>query len=214
MTTGAGPIDEGYVKYDCDWHEALLPDASSVAELDRWRRLLHTAGLIGHYTEHGVGFGNLSVRAGDAGQFVISGTQTGQLAVTDAAHYCLVTAVDIDGNRVVATGPVPPSSESLTHAALYALDARIMAVVHAHSAALWDQWRDRLPTTSADVPYGTPAMAHEFERLWRDTAFSDQRIAVMAGHDEGLVSVGASLAEAATRMLELAGHGRAPSAPG
>lgn len=205
MSAGAGPIDEGYVKYRCDWHEAPLPDASRVDELDRWRRSLRAAGLIGYYTEHGIGYGNLSVRLGDAGQFVISGTQTGLLETTDAAHYSLVTFVDIDGNRVAATGPVPPSSESLTHAALYGLDPAIMAVVHAHSRKLWELWRNRLPTTSADVAYGTPAMAHEFERLWRDTVFADTRVAVMAGHDEGLVSVGASLAEAATRMLELAG---------
>ncbi len=46
-------------------------------------------------------------------------------------------------------------------------------------------------------------MANEFRRLYRDTDFRQTRLAVMAGHEEGLISVGSDLQEAATRILDL-----------
>ena len=195
-------IDEGYVKYDSVFSEGPPPDADRVAALNRWRKPLRDAGLVGHDERHDVGFGNLSVRVDDV-RFVISGTQTGHIARTGGQHYALVTDVDIDANRVSCTGPVQASSEALTHAALYALDDAIGAVVHVHSAAMWAALRGQWPTTRADVPYGTPAMAREFERLWQETDFSSRRLAVMAGHEDGIVSIGADLGEAAERVLSL-----------
>jgi hypothetical protein len=49
-------------------------------------------------------------------------------------------------------------------------------------------------------------MAREFARLYRETAFRHDRIAVMAGHEDGLVTFGDSIADAARRMLEIAGR--------
>lgn len=194
-------IDEGYIKYDSDWTPGEAPDADLTSLLTNWRRPLFDAGLIGHYDDIGVGYGNLSVRAAGHGCFIISGTQTGQRTNTDGRHYALVTGYDIGGNRVSSTGPVQASSESLTHAAIYDLDESIGAVVHVHSRRLWDQLIDQVPTTGSNVSYGTPEMAQEFTRLYRDEDFADQGIAVMAGHDEGIVSIGTDLEQAATRIL-------------
>ncbi|MDJ0938535.1 MAG: class II aldolase/adducin family protein [Woeseiaceae bacterium] len=199
MSESPTGIDEGYVKYDSRWTPGPAPAQDVVDELNRWRAPLHAAGLIGHYVEHDVGFGNLSLRVDDG--FVISGTQTGHIANTTADHYVLVTRVDIDANRVDCTGPVQASSEALTHAALYALSDDVGAVVHVHSPELWAALKNVLPTAVEDVPYGTPDMAREFIRLWRNSDFAASGVAVMAGHDEGLVSVGRTLAEAAERML-------------
>ncbi len=196
------PIDEGYVKYQSDWIDGAAPDRNLVAELDRWRAPLFEAGLIGHDDVHNVGFGNLSVRA-DGDRFVISGTQTGHIPATGPEHYCLVTAVDADANRVTCVGPIQASSESMTHAALYALDPEIRAVVHVHSRELWERYNGTFPTTRPEVRYGTPEMAREFERLWLETDFAGARIAVMAGHDDGLVSIGESLQQATEAMLAL-----------
>ncbi len=196
-------IDEGYVKYVSDWTQGPAPDREATDLLETWRQPLYQAGLIGHYTALGVGFGNISVRCRGTGQFVISGTQTGHLARTSAADYALITAIDIDENRVSCTGPVQASSESLTHAAIYALSSGINAVVHVHSRMLWDRLRGRLPTTGAGIAYGTPEMAHEFARLYRNTDFATNGIAVMAGHDEGIVGIGQSLEEAARRILRI-----------
>ncbi len=203
MIDATGPIDEGYVKYVSEWTVGPAPDSGIVAELNHWRGRLYAQGLIGHYAQLGIGFGNISARVGQSSRFVISGTQTGHIEQTTAEDYALVTDVDIGANRLRCSGPVQASSEALTHAALYALSADINAVVHAHSAALWQRHVHALPTSDEAVAYGTPAMALEFERLWRSSAFADVGIAIMAGHDEGIVSIGASLEEAARRMLEL-----------
>jgi len=198
-------IDEGYIKYNSYWTKAPVPATAAAAtdELEAWRRPLIEAGLIGYYEEHGVGYGNISIRCGEPGQFLISGTQTGHIARTDKTHYSLVTAYNTYANIVNSVGPVQASSEAMTHAALYELDSNIGAIVHVHSDVLWPRFLNKLPTTRADVAYGTPQMADEFRRLYRDTAFRRTALAVMAGHDEGLLSFGTTLQEAATRMLDL-----------
>lgn len=197
-------IDEGYIKFDSTWTLGPAPDAKLTTLLDSWRRPLFDAGLIGHYDDLGVGYGNLSVRAGGGRQFVISGTQTGHIESTSGQHYALVTDYDIDANRVCSTGPVEASSESLTHAAIYDLDPAINGVVHVHSESLWRASLSQLPTAAGDISYGTPGMARELGRLYRETDFATRGVAVMAGHEEGIIAFGASLEEAANRILALA----------
>lgn len=203
-------IDEGYTKYRVEWNPAPPLPEDAVAEINDCRNRLHAAGLVGHYAEHGVGFGNLSTRA-DGHGFVISGTQTGHIESTDRRHWAVVVDYDIDANRVTCEGPVQASSEALTHAAIYELDVGIRAIAHAHSGELWNRLLDRIPTTSPDVPYGTPEMAREFRRLYRETEFAETGVAVMAGHAEGLVAVAGDIREATRRLLALldeAGDGR------
>lgn len=207
MSDDAQGIDEGYVKYVSRWQTGPPPDVELVALLNRWRKPLFDAGLIGHYEDLHVGYGNISVRVGTSESFVISGTQTGHIEHATAGHYALVTAADIDANTVYCVGPIQASSEALTHAALYALSPAVGAVVHVHDRGLWAAHSGKLPTTDVSVPYGTPAMAHAFESLWESTDFAETGIAVMAGHEEGLVSIGTTLGEAAKRMLALASAG-------
>lgn len=195
-------IDEGYIKYRIDWQRSAPLPQARVAELDAWRRRLHAAGLVGHDARHDVGYGNVSVRDPEGGGFIITGTQTGHIEATGPAHYAQVTGFDLEGNRVSCRGPVKASSEALTHAALYTLDPAIGAVVHVHCQRAWQALIDRLPTTSCEVPYGTPAMAREFARLYRDSGFADDGVAVMAGHADGLVAIGATLEQAARRLLD------------
>jgi len=197
-------IDEGFIKFDCRWTKSPPLENGMINELNKWRRLLFDAGLVGQYKDTGIGFGNISMRSGSETQFVISGTQTGHLADLTGAHCCQVTDHDIRDNRISCHGPVRASSESLTHAAIYELDPAIQAVVHVHSDTLWRGLRDRIPTTNPDVAYGTPEMAEEFGRIYRDTDFASSEIAVMGGHDGGLISIGHNMAEAAGRFLEFA----------
>ena len=196
-------IDEGYVKYNVDWTPGAAPDSRLVAELNRCRAPLFRAGLIGHDERFDVGFGNLSIRTPAVGRFVITGTQTGHVEATTGDHYSLVTSVDIGANRVCCEGPVAASSETMTHAAIYALDEAIRAVVHVHSAALWQSLKHTLPTTRAEIAYGTPEMAAEFGRLWRETTFPAEGVAIMAGHEDGLLGFGATLEQASARILAL-----------
>jgi L-ribulose-5-phosphate 4-epimerase len=195
-------IDEGYIKFDCRWTESPPLDGDVVEEIIKWRRPLFDAGLVGHFADIGIGFGNISMRSNTPGRFIITGTQTGHLAELSGAHLAEVTDYDIQGNSLFCRGPVRASSESLTHAAIYELDPELNAVVHVHSDALWQALRDTVPTTDAAIPYGTPEMAQEFRRLYRHTDFASAGLAVMAGHEGGLISIGHDLARAASRFLD------------
>jgi L-ribulose-5-phosphate 4-epimerase len=196
-------LDEGYIKYQSRWSEAPAPDPATALLLEECRKPLFAAGLVGHYKNLGVGFGNISIRSKRPRQFLITGTQTGHIAATTEQHYSLVTDYDIERNEVRCSGPVQASSEAMTHAAIYELDPSIAAIVHVHSKTLWDEHLNNLPTTSPDVAYGTPEMAKEFRRLYSDTTFSSQGIAVMGGHEEGLIGFGESLEKAAAKILAL-----------
>lgn len=196
-------IDEGYTKFIVDWTDRTPVDHPAIDELDRWRRPLFDAGLVGRYEDEGIGYGNISVRQPGSREFLVSATQTGHLSSTGPDHYALVSAWDIDANRVTCRGALQASSESLTHAAIYELDGAICAVVHVHDLRLWRQLKGVAPTTAAEVAYGTPEMAREFKRLWRETGFAESGIAAMAGHESGIVSIGSTLAEAASRVLRL-----------
>ena len=88
------------------------------------------------------------------------------------------------------------------HAALYELSPDINAVVHVHSTPLWQKRMNSWPTTAASAAHGTPAMAGEFRRLYRETTFAQDGIAVMAGHEEGIVATGHDMAEACRRKLK------------
>lgn len=194
--------DNGHIKFQLDWQRAPAIASDLIRELADWRQLLYDAGLIGWYHDAGIGFGNLSARLGSSNSFVISGNSTGNLRLLGPEHFAIVTAVDLAANRITCRGPIRASSESMTHAALYALDPAIGAVVHVHSATLWEALRDEVPTTAAEVAYGTPAMARELQRLYRESDLCERRIAVMGGHFEGLVTTGQSIAEATLRILE------------
>jgi ribulose-5-phosphate 4-epimerase/fuculose-1-phosphate aldolase len=202
--------EEGVIKFDLDFSNATPVPPEMLRELNAWRKILWQLELIGQDPQRygGYGFGNVSQRLApfDAapGQraFVISGTQTGGRATLDASAYCSVTAYDPQRNRVVAEGPVRPSSESLTHAMIYALDAGIRVILHVHSADIWQHAETlHLPVTDPTVAYGTPAMALEVERLFRETVVRKKGIFSMGGHEDGIVAFGATTEAAGRRLV-------------
>jgi L-ribulose-5-phosphate 4-epimerase len=151
--------------------------------------------LIGVYA-NGVGFGNVSIRDGWSTSFYITGSATGglpQLTPTDCVR---VVAYDFARNWLSYEGAAIPSSESLTHAAIYESDPTISAVVHCHDSALWRTLLDRVPTTSKAVAYGTPEMAYEIMRLFTVSDVRSRKIFVMAGHEGGIVTFGKDLEKA------------------
>ena len=89
-----------------------------------------------------------------------------------------------------------PSSESLTHAAIYESDATAGAVVHCHCSRLWAAILNEAPTTSNAVEYGTPEMANEIMQLFKRTDVQRRKIVVMTGHEAGILTFGKDLEEA------------------
>lgn len=206
-------IDEGYIKYQCDWSKKDAIAPSAVTDLTRYRNALYQLDLIGEYP-NGIGFGNLSQKisgfttTSDASlvaplashPFIITGTQTGCLPTLSANDYALVTDFNPAQNTLTCQGQRKASSESLTHGIIYSSHPGIGAVIHVHSKQLWKQLLHQVPTTSADVPYGTPEMAAETQRLFKQTPLLQQKIFAMAGHEEGVVTFGETL-QIAYRVL-------------
>jgi L-ribulose-5-phosphate 4-epimerase len=193
------PRDEGVIKYSCDWEIAPPLDLQLLQPLITWRDRLWQEGLIGVYPD-GIGYGNISTKCPD-GTFLITGSQTGHLPQTNPNHYTTVDAWHIAHNSLHCRGAIKASSESLTHAALYDYSPAIQAIVHIHNRQLWEHYQNILPTTAATVPYGTPQMAAEMWRLMKASDLLTQKILIMAGHEEGIITFGATLEEAVEILL-------------
>lgn len=195
--------DEGVIRFDCRWTDALPTSHRSAAELIVWRDRLFEARLVGQDAD-GFGYGNVSVRSGHSGQFVITGSQTGGIPRLSRYDLTEVTAADIACNVVKCRGPVRASSESLTHAACYQADPGIGAVAHVHDHTMWERLRDVAPTTCPELEYGTPALALDILRLIAaNAAPASSGIVVMAGHADGLIAYGPDIETAASSLLAL-----------
>ncbi|MEM9304531.1 MAG: class II aldolase/adducin family protein [Pseudomonadota bacterium] len=194
---------EGVIKFQLDHRAGESVAPASVRSLTAWRALLHRLGLVGQDPARygGYGFGNVSVRV--AAGFIISGTQTGAPEWLPIEGWAHVTVVDLSANAVRSEGPVRPSSEALTHAACYALEPTIAAVLHVHCPELWAAAETLgLAETPADVAYGTPAMATAVRTAHVQAALGDRGLIAMGGHEHGIVSFGPSVAIAGSLLVE------------
>lgn len=217
--------DEGVIKYVLE-HRSRELDAGRPGEVGRlgeerrlgevlcklvaWRELLALTGLVGQNPARygGAGYGNVSARVGRPSEgrgrrtFVTTGTQTSGKRCVDVGDFAVVERYDYRLNRVWSYGPVAPSSESLTHAALYDVGPQIRSVLHAHSPVLWRRARElRIPITDPAAAYGTPAMAEEVQRLYQTRGLAELRILSMGGHEDGIVVFGRSPEEAGRVLM-------------
>lgn len=202
--TPARSEQEGVVKFRLEHEFGPAPCHPDLPALMRLRDALHARGVIG-VTAEGIGYGNVSMRVGDASagaaSFVISGTETGRLTHLDPSGCCLVTACDVERNRVWCRGPVAASSESMTHWAVYAAHVAMGCVLHVHSRRLFAiLLQAGAPATPADIAYGTPAMALAVRD--RAAAMQDGGILVMAGHADGILVFGRDSAVARAVLWE------------
>jgi len=161
-------IDDGIIKYDRSNFTQCGPIVLvEYSELEEWRKKLFDLELIGEYKEERIGYGNLSTvqdyriyHATTNTQFLITGTQTGRYKNLDGRFYTRVLDYDISKLKIKVMGPLEASSESLTHAAIYAANSNITAIFHIHSKAIWEGMiRDQDSFTAKDIPYGTVEMA-------------------------------------------------------
>ena len=132
---------------------------------------------------------------------MISGTATGGLKTLDENHYSMVTEYNLDTNSITCKGPLKASSESLTHAMVYETSSETNAVIHIHHLELWNKLMHQVPTSNENVPYGTPEMGYEIKRLFEESNLKKEKILVMAGHREGIISFGKDLEEAGNILL-------------
>lgn len=179
-------LDEGVIKFRCIRTERQILSNSDIAAPEETRKQLYSNGWIGVNAD-GIGYGNISIRWNKG--FIISATQTGNLPALTKEDYVYVSQADIASNVVHCTGVKDASSESMTHAALYAVDTAIRSVIHIHDNAMWKRLMHEIPFIATDIPYGTPEMAHAVAALYRSGRLNDKLFG-MAGHKGGLVSFG------------------------
>ena len=184
-----------YVKFTFERACADIAPFDTLTELNACRRKPLELRLIG-LDSSGIGFGNLSVRDGATTTFYITGSATGGLPKLSLTDCVRVVDCDFKKNWLRYEGTAIPSSESLTHAAIYESDSMTSAVIHCHDSALWAALLDRAPTTSKAVAYGTPEMAYEIIRLFEVGDVRSEKMFVMAGHKAGIVAFGKNLEDA------------------
>ncbi len=210
--------EEGVIKFEFEHSRESLARsryAELACALIAWREILALTGLVGQDRARyeGAGYGNVSVRLGRPGMglgrrsFLVTGTQTSGKHCIGLDDFCIVERYDFDRHRLVSKGLTPPSSESMTHGAVYDLGPHIRCVLHAHSPVLWNRRHElRLPETSPDVPYGTPEMAREVQRLYREGVFAERRVLAMGGHEDGVIAFGSSPEAAGQALLTWLGR--------
>jgi ribulose-5-phosphate 4-epimerase/fuculose-1-phosphate aldolase len=209
-----GHYAEGVIRFAVEHRSAPLEVrryGETARLLAAWREVLARLGLIGRDPARyqGLGYGNLSARVppfGDVGRgrrsFLVTGSQTGGRTRLSLDDFCLVERYDLALQRVWSTGSPPPSSESLTHAALYDVAPAVRVVLHGHAPELWRHARALgIPITHPDVPNGTAEMAREVQRLYRESTLTSTGILAMGGHEDGVIALGATAAEAGGTLV-------------
>ena len=197
---------EGVIKYQLEHSQKSITEFFSFNDISAWRAIIFRLGLIGQDPERydNLGFGNISQRLNPQNsQFIISGTQTGHIEYLNSTHYALVIKSCPQKNRLQSCGLSQPSSEALTHSVLYGLDKNIQAVIHVHSPGIWRQTSSlKLPHTTEDISYGTVEMALAVEQLYQSGELQQTSLFTMLGHEDGVVSFGESLQEAAWELIK------------
>ncbi len=200
---------EGVIRFEA-LHTARMLDprvhGDTARALAAWREVLARLRVLGRDADRyqGFGFGNVSARVGPMGdvprgrrRFLVTGSQTGGRIDVTLDDFCLVERWDTAANRVWSEGMVPPSSESLTHGALYDVGADVRVVLHGHAPEIWRHARALgLPVSRPEIENGTPAMAAEVVRMWRESTLASVGLLVMGGHEDGVLAFGRAPDEA------------------
>ncbi len=199
--------NEGVIKYACNHtYRSLTPgEQAAYPDLSRWRKVFRQRQLLGSDPSRydGLGYGNLSARLPNA-TFIITGSQTAIEECFERDGLALVTCVDLPANALTSFGETRPSSEALTHAALYAADPSIWFVFHAHCPLIWHRQQQlHLAATDESTSYGTLAMAREVSALYAmNSRLRETKILVMKGHEDGVITFGRTAEEAGEAMCE------------
>ncbi len=189
-----------YIKFTCERAATEITPFDGLAELNAYRRKLLQLRLTG-VDSNGIGFGNLSMRDRTTNSFYITGSATGGIPELTLADCTRVVAYDFKRNWLRCEGSAIPSSESLTHAAVYESDTNAGSIIHCHDSKLWAALLNQAPTSSKAVEYGTPEMAYEVTRLFKRTDVQSRKILVMAGHEGGIIAFGRDVEEAFAVLL-------------
>lgn len=208
---------EGVIKFRVEHETCVGCSEPDILELEKWRSELRNLGLVGQdITRYGgFGFGNLSRRMPDE-TFLITASQTGHLEHLTPEDYARVIDSDAAQNFVHSKGIHRPSSETMTHVAVYQSNGRIQFVFHVHCPEIWTARNDfDIPTTNQVVEFGTVEMFLEVQRLLENQENYLKGVLAMGGHTDGLLAWGETADETGRHLLSLlsqvGGHALQPA---
>ena len=186
---------EGTIRfaYDLRSEDESILEEPLFGQLCAWRTILKNLNLVGQDPDRyaGLGFGNLSVRDPErAEEFVITASQTGGVRQLQQRHMTRISNCNLNRFWVDARGIQPPSSETMTHAMIYAADPRIHWVFHCHSPDIFSRVEElALPCTEAEVTYGSPEMVTAVAELLSNF-HSRPLVFATRGHIDGIFALG------------------------
>ena len=197
---------EGVIRFSYALQAPSAPIPAALAQpLLAWRAVLRRLGLIGQRPDRygGFGYGNLSGRVpGGEGAFIVTASQTSGALQAGLDDLVRVNHCDLQRFHADAEGYRPPSSESLTHAMIYAADRGVHWVLHAHSPEIWRNAAALgLPTIAAEVEYGTCGMAEAVAALLRSNS-NRPLVFVTLGHQDGVFACGDSAERSGRALLD------------
>ncbi|MDQ6980928.1 MAG: class II aldolase/adducin family protein [Ghiorsea sp.] len=192
---------DGVIKYHVSHTQIPTLEFTTFPDLEALRCRLFALGLIGE-TPDGIGYGNLSFRNKGERSFTITATQTGKQPKLKPNEYIRITDYNFDTFTVFSEGEFKPSSEALSHAMIYDIHPDIQAVIHVHSAALWQMMitNNALATTAE---YGTAEMVSEIAALYQSRNPFAHNAFVMKGHEDGIITFGRNIKDAEQRLYYL-----------
>lgn len=180
--------NEGYIKFESVLKKTKELKPEDVKELNKIRNYFFQKKLIGMY-RNGVGFGNVSSRY-EKNKFIVTGSATGNLKRLNKNHYTVITDWNFFKNKVIYSGRIKPSSETMSHLAVYESDPLTKIVIHIHSRKLWKKLKNKVPTTDPRATFGTPDLAFSIKKVLKKKSNREQGILVMAGHQDGIMFFG------------------------
>ncbi|WP_456406362.1 class II aldolase/adducin family protein [Thiolapillus sp.] len=193
---------EGVIKFHLEHTQTPALPVEETAELRAWFAILRQTDLLGQHPDRyeGYAYGNISQRGAEG--FIISCTQTSGQQRLNAEDFSCVTSFDLGKNHLKSRGPCKPSSEAMTHGAVYQAAPQAKAVFHAHCPSIWHNAEILgLPVTDPAIEYGTPEMAEAVQRLLATN--HAPRIFSMGGHEDGIVAWGESPDKAGSALLQV-----------
>jgi L-ribulose-5-phosphate 4-epimerase len=201
--------ETGGIKFRAERLTVEMPPCPDLAELNFYRTKLRHLGFIGQ-DAHGIGFGNVSLKAKETFFITTSGSAVRQSI--SQADLMLVKSWSFSENIVRFEGPGTPSAETLTHAAIYEATRTAGAVLHIHDRPLWDWLIARGDATADAAEYGTTAMAQAVgEFLRRPECLTN--VFAMSGHEAGVLACGRDLAKAFANLEGSQPGNRPPAKP-
>lgn len=196
---------EGLIQFNCNLKHENIDNNEIISAINECRTRLFDLGLIG-VDENGQGYGNISTRT-LGNKFIITASQTGKYRILESEHFILVEKCNFLENQVCAMGKNIPSSESLTHGAVYESDNAIGAVIHIHYKKLWDYCMDKkFISTPDETGFGSVKLANAIIFLFKNSRIREQKIFAMGGHESGVITFGRDLQDAEKTLSDAMRH--------